>query len=98
MSLKEGVKSVDMMSVFLPFMAWCSAVAAAEVVLPTPPLPQNIVTFLELMPVMLTATRNAASYVNTRTASVPFEIQGFNAFPQFCLDHGHGPGKGGITG
>jgi len=40
----EGVASVDMASVLRPHDAKCTAVAAAQVVFPTPPLPAKAVT------------------------------------------------------
>jgi hypothetical protein len=39
---RDGVASVEMASVSSPKEAWWSAAAAAQVVLPTPPFPVNI--------------------------------------------------------
>jgi hypothetical protein len=48
----EGVASVEIARVFRPEEAKWRAVAAAQVVLPTPPLPENMVTvaFLRTLP------------------------------------------------
>jgi hypothetical protein len=46
MSDREGVRSLEMISVRRPVEAKCRAVVAEVVVLPTPPLPPNINTRL----------------------------------------------------
>lgn len=46
---REGVASVESASVRAPRLAWHKAVAAEQVVLPTPPLPVNIKTLVTLI-------------------------------------------------